>query len=970
MTSLLHSRAARVALAVMMACAAAPRLADAATYSWKNDANGNWNVAANWTVVTGPPGLGYPSLSGDVAIVAEILSDERTITIPNGVTIIVGSLQITEGSTVTIQPVGTGRLVFQTPSGNASLVAGGGGSHRIDAPIRLDDHLDIVVPGAGASITFGNAISQALVTPWNIMMSGGGVVRFNSGVANTFGGFFAIESGELRLANTGGATAISNHLVIGDDDGAAESARVRISTNNNLADTVDISVFSDGLLAMSNFGEAIDSLIIVNGLVDLGFSAVGTLAVNDLTMQGGTVKTGSAISSQISFTSASIFLSSSATEAATLTGGGALALGNVNRTLAVVNGPLPIDAQIDVQIIGVGSASLTKSGPGTALFTNNNSYAGNTLISGGRLYVNGTQPTSPVSVVGTDAVLGGTGIVGLIGVGTGIVAPGIGGPGTLRSGSLIIGIDQVLVVELNGTTVGTGYDQVDVTGSVLIGSAVLTVALNFTPPPGAEFLIVKNDGTDNIGAGFKDLPEGASFMMGATELTITYAGGDGNDIVLRNTTPVSYFLAEGATGGFFDDDVLIANPTAADAPVTMTFLLEGGSTIVESRTVPARSRVTVHADTVPGLEAAAPSVQVTSNDGRPLIVERSMFWDPSYYGGHTANAVTRPQLSWMFAEGSQGFFDTYVLVANANASPVSVTATFLREQDTPIVRTYSMGPFSRLTVYAGDVAEVVGRSFGMVVDATLPVIAERAMYFASTPGRFWGGGHVNIGIAEPSTSWFHAEGATGGFFTTFILLSNPQSVAANVELRFLLDTGEVITRNKTIGARERLTINPAAENDPRLENAAVSTVVLSDVPIVSERSMYWPGDASPFGEGHNSTGVAATHTKWGLAEGRVGGPRDYVTYILLANPGASAANVTVTYLREAGGPVVKTYTVPPTSRFNVDVRAVVPELQNESFGATIEVTNGVPIAVERSLYWNANGIFWAGGTNALAVPVP
>jgi hypothetical protein len=36
----------------------------------------------------------------------------------------------------------------------------------------------------------------------------------------------------------------------------------------------------------------------------------------------------------------------------------------------------------------------------------------------------------------------------------------------------------------------------------------------------------------------------------------------------------------------------------------------------------------------------------------------------------------------------------------------------------------------------------------------------------------------------------------------------------------------------------------------------------------------------------------------------------------------------------------------------------------------IDVTNGVNIAVERSLYCNANGVFWAGGTNALATPVP
>jgi hypothetical protein len=50
--------------------------------------------------------------------------------------------------------------------------------------------------------------------------------------------------------------------------------------------------------------------------------------------------------------------------------------------------------------------------------------------------------------------------------------------------------------------------------------------------------------------------------------------------------------------------------------------------------------------------------------------------------------------------------------------------------------------------------------------------------------------------------------------------------------------------------------------------------------------------------------------------GRVGGPHNFHTYILLANPQTTAADVTVTYLRESGALLmVKTYTVPPTSRF-------------------------------------------------------
>jgi hypothetical protein len=56
-------------------------------------------------------------------------------------------------------------------------------------------------------------------------------------------------------------------------------------------------------------------------------------------------------------------------------------------------------------------------------------------------------------------------------------------------------------------------------------------------------------------------------------------------------------------------------------------------------------------------------------------------------------------------------------------------------------------------------------------------------------------------------------------------------------------------------------------------------------------------------------------------------------------------------------------TVPATSRF-------VPEMHDESFGTLIEVTNGVPLAAERSMYWDAQGIFWAGGTNATGSRLP
>jgi len=241
--------------------------------------------------------------------------------------------------------------------------------------------------------------------------------------------------------------------------------------------------------------------------------------------------------------------------------------------------------------------------------------------------------------------------------------------------------------------------------------------------------------------------------------------------------------------------VLVAWASAADSGASATQAVGGG---LQIWLVGNLARLTVPVDRIPGLEATAASVKVVSDQGLPLVVERSMFWDASYYGGHTANAVDQPETRWTFAEGFQGFFDTYILIANAEATPTTATLTFLREGAAPVVRTVPVGAFARRTVYAGDYPELKDRAFGIVVEATQPIIAERAMYFSTQPGRLWAGGHANTGIVTPSRSWFHAEGATGTYFSTFILLSNPQTTPAQVTLRYLLPNGDVIVRTKHV----------------------------------------------------------------------------------------------------------------------------------------------------------------------------
>ncbi len=242
------------------------------------------------------------------------------------------------------------------------------------------------------------------------------------------------------------------------------------------------------------------------------------------------------------------------------------------------------------------------------------------------------------------------------------------------------------------------------------------------------------------------------------------------------------------------------------------------------------------------------------------------------------------------------------------------------------------------------------------------------MYFGESP--LWKGGHESAGETVTSSNWFLAEGATGTFFETFILIANTYSEDVQATLTFFPASGPPVEKKKMVPARGRITVNVEVE-DPALADAAVATQVTSFRPtLIVERAQYWPLTPDQWHESHNSFGVTAPGTHWGLAEGRAGGPENYQTYLLLANPGATDAEATVLFLRENGTPFSKKIAVPAQKRVNLSVgaNADVPELANERFGAVI--TSDQPIVVERAMFWDANGQFWAAGTNATATRLP
>jgi subtilisin-like proprotein convertase family protein len=431
-----------------------------------------------------------------------------------------------------------------------------------------------------------------------------------------------------------------------------------------------------------------------------------------------------------------------------------------------------------------------------------------------------------------------------------------------------------------------------------------------------------------------------------------------------NVNEFTYSLPEGSTGAFWDEDVTLGNPADVTAPVRLDFLQEGAPPVSHADAVAANAPLQVRVNGL--VPAGAVSTIVHSMDAVPLAVERTMSWDGTGYGGHGGTAI-QPDTQWLFAEGSQGYFDTFLLLANDKDADANVTVRFLLEGGGNVDKPVTVQAHKRVTIYAADVPQLINNNFGMQVTSDIPITAERSMYFPHGQGRVFEGGHEAAGVNDVSKRWFLAEGATGPFFECFILLSNPLTRDAHATLTYLLPSGETIPQNVTVPALGRFTVNVETV-DQRLRNADVSTIVTSDVGIIVERSMYWPDISLGWKEAHNSPGVVDPALRWGVSDIRVGGTRAYETFILLANPNAAPAEVQVRLLKQGAAPIVQSYTLPPTSRTNI--RPVDLGATAGTYSAEVQVLNFQGIVVEKAMYWNSGDDVWAAGTGVVATPLP
>lgn len=201
----------------------------------------------------------------------------------------------------------------------------------------------------------------------------------------------------------------------------------------------------------------------------------------------------------------------------------------------------------------------------------------------GPIRVGGSMPDANVIIGGgqagghTEEVIG-AGTLGNVTLNGGSLQPlNLGtGSAVLHTKSLAINDgDYDVQLATNGVS-----SAVQVTGTVFLNSSI-GVFVSGSPVLGQTFTIIDNDGNDPVVGTFHGVPEGA-VIPSSYLLKISYAGGDGNDVVLTTVGGTATTSTQSSATTSFGDPVTFTVSVTSDAgtpPGGLVIFYEGSATV-------------------------------------------------------------------------------------------------------------------------------------------------------------------------------------------------------------------------------------------------------------------------------------------------------------------------------------------------------------------------------------------------------
>jgi hypothetical protein len=318
---------------------------------------------------------------------------------------------------------------------------------------------------------------------------------------------------------------------------------------------------------------------------------------------------------------------------------------------------------------------------------------------------------------------------------------------------------------------------------------------------------------------------------------------------LHGTHPrglVCRFLAEGASTTDVQTRFVIANATTARAAVVVSFFDASGRATRVALTVPARSRRTIDASSIPELNGKAFATELESDQA--VALDRSM-WSPAGFGAQIQSAVETPATRWRLASGSTEAFDLFYLLQNPNDVATDVAVDYQSAEGAhALTKTYRLPAHGRLTIAVDreDAALAATDVSAEVTSTHAPIVVERSMYEArgDQPAvaltamgidldHTSAAASVASSLGEPAARWLIAEAgpddASGQ--STQVVVMNAAAMPAGVRVTLLFeDAGEQSATFEVAGS-EPLTLS-IAHAFPAAAGRAVSVLVESVDPTI------------------------------------------------------------------------------------------------------------------------------------------